>query len=86
MTAAVLLAALAGSLAVLGSWEALAAVQEVAPTRALERLAAPLRAVGRDGREPSAEERLRLALVGAATLLATGWLVAGPLAGAGLAA
>jgi tight adherence protein B len=71
-TPAPLLAGLAGALAVAGAWEALAAVG---------RVLAPLRAAGREGREPSAPERRRLALVGAATLWAAGWLLAGPLPG-----
>lgn len=86
MTAAILLAGLAGCCAVGGTWEAIAALEEAAPTRVLARLRAPLRAAGREGREPSVAERRRLAVVGAATLLACGWLLAGPVAGVVLAA
>jgi tight adherence protein B len=81
VTAAPTLAGLAGALAVAGAWEALAAVEQAAVVRGIARVLAPLRAAGREGREPSAPERRRLALVSAATLLAGGWLLAGPLAG-----
>jgi tight adherence protein B len=86
MTIAVALAGLAGALAVVGAWEALAAVEQAALARAVGRWAAPLRAARREGRAPTAPERRRLALVGAAALLAGGWLVAGPFAGAACAA
>jgi tight adherence protein B len=76
-----LLAGFAGALGVAGAWEALAAVEQAALVRGAARLLAPLRAAGREGREPSAPERRRLALVTAATLLAGGWLLAGPPAG-----
>jgi tight adherence protein B len=79
---AIVLAGLAGALAVAGAWEALAAVEQAAMARALGRWAAPLRAARSDGRSPTAPERRRLALVGAGALLAGGWLVAGPLVGA----
>jgi tight adherence protein B len=82
----VVLAGLAGALAVVGAWEALAAVEQVALARAIGRWSAPLRAARREGRVPTAPERRRLALVGAGALLAGGWLVAGPLAGAACAA
>jgi tight adherence protein B len=86
MTGAPLLAGLAGALGVAGAWEALAAVEQAALVRAAARVLAPLRAAGREGREPSAPERRRLALVSAATLLAGGWLLAGPPAGLAAAA
>jgi tight adherence protein B len=86
MTPAAALAGLAGALAVAGAWEALAALEQGAPARVVARVLGPLRAAGRDGREPSSAERRRLAIVGAATLLGGGWLVGGPLAGAALAA
>jgi tight adherence protein B len=81
-----LLAGLAGALAVAGAWEALAAVEQAAVARAASTVLAPLRAAGRDGREPTPPERRRLALTGAATLLGAGWLLAGPVAGAAAAA
>jgi tight adherence protein B len=79
---AIVLAGLAGALAVAGAWEALAAVEQAAMARALGRWAAPLRAARSDGRSPTALERRRLGLVGAGALLAGGWLIAGPLLGA----
>jgi tight adherence protein B len=82
VSVAPLLAFAAGALGVLAAWEALAAVDQGAPVRAVERWLAPLRA----GREPTPVERRRLALVGAATLAAGGWLVAGPVAAVALSA
>lgn len=89
MTRAVPLAALAGVLAVLGGWEALAALEPARLPRALARAlarASPLLALGRDGRAPSAGERRRLTLLAAGTALAGGWLLGGPVLGAALAA
>src|SRR4051812_50098849 len=83
---AVALAGLAGALAVAGAWEALAAVEQAAPARVLGRWLEPLGAVRREGRAPTPPERRRLSLVGAGALLAGGWLVAGPFAGAACAA
>ena len=86
MTLAVALAGLAGALVVAGAWEALAAVEQAAPARVVARWLEPLGALRREGRAPTVPERRRLALVGAGALLAGGWLVAGPLAGAACAA
>jgi tight adherence protein B len=86
MTLAVALAGLAGALAVAGAWEALAAVEQAAPARVVARWLEPLGALRREGRAPTVPERRRLALVGAGALLAGGWLVAGPVAGAACAA
>jgi tight adherence protein B len=86
VTAAALIAGLAGALGVVGAWEALAAVEQAALARAFARWAAPLRAARREGRSPTVVERRRLALVGAGVLLAGGWIVAGPVAGAVCAA
>ena len=86
MTLAVVLAGLAGALGVAGAWEALAAVEQAAPARVIGRWLEPLGALRREGRAPTVPERRRLALVGAGALLAGGWLVAGPLAGAACAA
>jgi tight adherence protein B len=86
MTLAVALAGLAGALAVAGTWEALAALEQAAPARVVARWLEPLGALRREGRAPTVPERRRLALVGAGALLAGGWLVAGPLAGAACAA
>ena len=73
MSLAPLMAFAAGAAAVLAAWEGLAALDGRAPLRVLDRWLAPLRA----GREPTLREQRRLALVGAATLCAAGWLVAG---------
>jgi tight adherence protein B len=86
VTTAPVLAGLAGALAVVGTWDALAAVEQAAVARAFARWAAPLRAARHEGRSPTAVERRRLAFVGAAVLLAGGWLVAGPVAGVACAA
>jgi tight adherence protein B len=83
---AVAFAGLAGALAVAGAWEALAAIEDAAPARVIGRWLAPLGAVRREGRAPTAPERRRLSVVGAGALLAGGWLVAGPIAGAACAA
>jgi tight adherence protein B len=83
---AVVLAGLAGALAVAGAWEAVAAAEQAALARAIGRWTAPLRAARSEGRAPTAPERRRLALVSAGALLAGGWLLAGPLAGAACAA
>lgn len=74
------LAGLAAAVAVVALWEALGAVEGRVPADGLGRLLRPLARVGSDGREPSAPERRRLALVGAAVLCAGGWLLGGPLA------
>ena len=82
MTAATLAAGLAGACAVGAAWDALSLVDGRAPVRILERALRPLRRGG----EPSAPERRRLVVLGAATLAAGGWLVAGPLVAVGLGA
>ena len=74
MSGAALLAFVAGVCAVLGAWDGLAVLDGRAPARVLARWLAPLRV----GRAPTTAERRRLALVGAGTLGASGWLVAGP--------
>lgn len=79
-------AGLAAALGVAALWDALAAVEALALTRGLTRMLAPLRRARRDGSEPSAPERRRLALVGTIALLVAGWLVAGPFAAAACAA
>jgi tight adherence protein B len=74
------LAFLAASLAVLGAWEALAAVEGTRVAAAAGRALEPVRRAGAEGREPTAPERRRLQLIAAAALLAGGWLMAGGLA------
>jgi tight adherence protein B len=86
MSAAALLAGLAGALAVAAAWEALAAIEQASVARAFGRIVAPIAAARREGRPPTAPERRRLALVGAGALFGGGWLVAGPVAGGACAA
>ena len=86
MTRAALFAGAAGACAVLGGWEALIALERARVAAAVGRILAPLRRARREGREPTAPERRRLALVGAGTLLAGGWILFGPLEGILLAA
>jgi tight adherence protein B len=86
LATAPLLAAVAAGAGVLAAWDCIVIVEEAAPARALGRALAPLRLAGRRGREPTAAERRRLALLGACALLVGGWLVAGPVAGAVAAA
>jgi tight adherence protein B len=85
VVSAVVPAAAAAALAVLALWEALAAVEALAVSRALAALVVPLVRAWRDGSEPSLPERRRLAFVATAALLAGGWLLAGPLAAAAAA-
>jgi len=82
VSVAVVLAGLAGALAVAGAWESLAAIEQAAGAERIVRALAPVRRIGRDGRSPVAAERRRLALVASATLFGAGWIVGGPLAGA----
>jgi tight adherence protein B len=86
VSAAPVLAGAAAALAVGGAWEALVVVEQAAPARALQRILAPLQQAGRAGREPTAPERRRLAIVGTGALLAAGWLLGGAVAGCALAA
>ncbi|MCW2981565.1 MAG: Type secretion system domain protein, partial [Solirubrobacterales bacterium] len=71
----VLLGALAGGLVALAVREAVLASPAAAAwlRQALE----PLRRAGREGYAPSTRERRRLAALGAAAAIATGWLVGG---------
>lgn len=79
-TLAPVMAGLAGALAVAGAWETIAAIEQASVARAASAVLGPLRAAGRQGREPTPPERRRLALTAAATLLGAGWLLAGPVA------
>ncbi|HEY6760806.1 MAG TPA: type II secretion system F family protein [Baekduia sp.] len=85
-TLAPLLASLAAVAGVFGAWDALAVVEGVRPVAVVGRVLVPLRLAGRAGRTPTAPERRRLAILGAVTLLAAGWLLAGPMLGVLLAA
>jgi tight adherence protein B len=77
-----LLAAAAAVSAVLGAWEAVAAVERTRVAAGVGRLLAPVVRAGREGVAPSVPERRRLALVAAAVLAAAGWLMGGPVAAA----
>lgn len=79
------LAALAAGLGVFGTWDLLTLAEAGGPARAIARVLAPLRLAGRAGRVPTAPERRRLAILGAASMLAAGWLLAGVFAGVALA-
>jgi tight adherence protein B len=80
-----LLAALAAGCGVLGLWEAIAAVERARMGDAVERVLAPVRRARREGALPTVPERRRLALVAAGSMLAAGWLLAGPTGGLVLA-
>jgi tight adherence protein B len=79
------LAALAAASAVFGAWDLLTIIEAGGPVRAVTRVLTPLRLAGRAGRVPTAPERRRLAILGAGSMLAAGWLLAGPFAGLALA-
>ena len=85
MTRAALLAGAAGACAVLGGWEALVVLERAKVAAAVARVLAPLRRARKEGREPTAPERRRLAILAAGTLLAGGWILFGPLGGVLLA-
>jgi tight adherence protein B len=72
----VMLAALAGGLAAVAAREAVLATPAFA--RWLAAAVEPLRRAGREGYDPTEDERRRLALVGAGALLAIALLIAGP--------
>ncbi len=79
------LAFAAAALGVAAAWDLLGAAQRARlPALLAPQLSAGW-AAGRHGRVPSAPERRRAAIMGAAALAAAGWLVAGWTAGAGLA-
>ena len=86
MSAAGLLAGLAGACAVLAAWEAIAAAEQERVLQAARRWCAPVLDVLRSGREPTSPERRRLLALGTLALLGAGWLVAGPRAALALAA
>jgi tight adherence protein B len=86
MSAAGLLAGLAGACAVLAAWDAIGAADEQRLVRALRQWLAPALDAVRAGREPTNPERRRLVALGALSLLGAGWLVAGPWAGVALGA
>ena len=72
------LAFAAAAAGVLGAWEALAVVERSRALAGLARVVEPLARAGREGREPSRPERLRLGVLAAGVLMAAGWLAGGP--------
>ena len=86
MSAAALLAGVAGICAVLAAWELLAAAEQERLVASAVRWLAPALDALRSGREPTSPERRRLVFVAALSLVAAGWLLAGPLAGLALGA
>src|SRR4051794_2081922 len=77
MTRAVMLSFAAGGAAVLGAWDALAAVEGTRVAARLARVLEPLLRAQLEGRPPTRPERRRLALLAGGVLLAAGWLVGG---------
>jgi tight adherence protein B len=75
------LAGLAGVCAVLAAWEAIAAAEQEQFVRTTGRWLAPALDALRSAREPTSPERRRLVLVGGLSLVAAGWMLAGPLVG-----
>ncbi len=86
VSSAALLAFAAGASAVGALWDGVALAQGAGILAWTRRLVAPVRAAGVVGRPATADERLRLAVVLALTLLAAGWLLAGWWLGVALAA
>jgi tight adherence protein B len=78
MSRAVVLAFAAGATGLLGTWEALAAVERSRVAAGFGRAFEPLERAGREGRPPTRPERRRLALLATVALAAAGWLLAGP--------
>jgi tight adherence protein B len=74
---AVALAFAAAACAVVGAWEALAAIEHTRVAAGIGRALAPLVRAGREGRPPTPPERRRLAVLAAAALAAGGWLLGG---------
>ncbi|MEA2332513.1 MAG: tight adherence protein [Thermoleophilaceae bacterium] len=89
MSAAVSLAAVAGTAGALALRDLLGgmlAARGSGAARGVAALADAVVTLGREGRDPGVAERRRLLLSGAALALLVGWLVAGPLAGVVLGA
>ncbi len=82
MTEARLLALAAAGAGVFGAWDLLNVIERARLSAWLAQAVAPLARAAREGREPSAAERRRLAVLAAGALLAAGWIVAGWAAGA----
>jgi tight adherence protein B len=78
VTPAVALAFAAAVAGTAGAWELLAASEGTRVSAVLARVVEPVARAGREGREPTAPERRRLAVLAAGALLAAGWLLGGP--------
>jgi tight adherence protein B len=78
MSRAAALAFAAGAAGLLGTWEALAAVERSRVAAGLGRALEPLVRAGREGRAPTRPEQRRLALLATGALAAGGWLLGGP--------
>ena len=78
MSPVALVAGLAGACALLAAWEVVSAADEPRAVRALRAWLAPAWVVRSGARTDEPGERRRLVLLGAMSLLAPGWLLAGP--------
>jgi len=76
-----LLAAGAAGCGVLAAWEGILALEAARPGARLARLLRPALSAGRGGRPVTSPERRRLVTLAALSLVAGGWLVAGPVVG-----
>ncbi len=77
MSAAAVIAGLAGGLTAIVGWELLAGLERVSLLRALAALIAPAQAAGSDGRGAQVAERRRLTLLAAAVATLLGWSLLG---------
>ena len=86
MTGAPVLAGAAGACAVAAAWDVLVLAGRARVPELARRALARVLSTGLGGREPTSEERLRLAALGVLVLFAAGWLLAGAWAAIGLGA
>ncbi len=86
ISVASLLAATAGALATVVTWELIGAIERPLLLGGMARLIAPARAAGLDGRAPATIERRRLAVLAGLGVALAGWSLLGPLAALLLAA
>jgi tight adherence protein B len=77
MTGAPLLAGVAGACGVGAAWDVLVLVDRARVPALAQRALGRVLATGLGGREPTSEERLRLAALGVLVLFAAGWLLGG---------
>ena len=81
MTAAQLMAAGAAAAGVGAAWDGIRVVEHARVSAWVAAVVRPLRRAGEEGRAPTDRERRRLAALGGVSLLAAGWLLAGPVLG-----